>query len=94
MIIKIQERWVGLRLGGNFVDGGAAQEAAAQEAAQEACRGWIWAVQYLSICSTTEENHGETRWSWPVAGPSGYVLTSSQQTVTAKCETQRQFTCV
>jgi hypothetical protein len=27
----------------------------------------------------TEENHGKRWSSWPVAGPSGCVLTSSQQ---------------
>jgi hypothetical protein len=33
----------------------------------------------LSICSGTKENHGKPWWSWPVAGPSGCKLTSSQQ---------------
>jgi hypothetical protein len=33
----------------------------------------------LSICSRIEENHGKPRSSWPVAGPSGCKLTSSQQ---------------
>ena len=33
----------------------------------------------LSICSSTEENHGKPWSSWPVSGPSGYKLTSSQQ---------------
>jgi hypothetical protein len=33
----------------------------------------------LSICCGTKENHGEPWSSWPVAGPSGCKLTSSQQ---------------
>jgi hypothetical protein len=33
----------------------------------------------LNICSGTKENHGKPRSSWPVAGPSGCKLTSSQQ---------------
>jgi hypothetical protein len=33
----------------------------------------------LSICSETKENHGKRWSSWPVAGPSGSKLTSSQQ---------------
>jgi hypothetical protein len=33
----------------------------------------------LSICSGTKENHGKTWSSWPVAGPSGCKMTSSQQ---------------
>jgi hypothetical protein len=33
----------------------------------------------LSICSGNEENHGKPGSSWPVAGPSGCKLTSSQQ---------------
>jgi hypothetical protein len=33
----------------------------------------------LSICSKIEENHGKPWSSWPVAGPSGCKLTSSQQ---------------
>jgi hypothetical protein len=33
----------------------------------------------LSICSGTKENHGKPWSSWPVAGPSGCRLTSSQQ---------------
>jgi hypothetical protein len=33
----------------------------------------------LSICSGAKENHGKPRLSWPVAGPSGCKLTSSQQ---------------
>jgi hypothetical protein len=33
----------------------------------------------LSICSETKENHGKPSSSWPVAGPSGCKLTSSQQ---------------
>jgi hypothetical protein len=32
----------------------------------------------LSTCSRTEENNGKPRSSWPVAGPSECVLTSSQ----------------
>jgi hypothetical protein len=32
----------------------------------------------LSICSWTKENHGKPRSSWPVTGPSGCKLTSSQ----------------
>jgi hypothetical protein len=34
----------------------------------------------LSFCSRTEENHGKPWSSWPVAGPSGCKLTSSQET--------------
>jgi hypothetical protein len=33
----------------------------------------------LSICSGTKENHRKPSSSWPVAGPSGCKLTSSQQ---------------
>jgi hypothetical protein len=33
----------------------------------------------LSICSGTKENHGKPWSCWPVAGPSGCKLTSSQQ---------------
>jgi hypothetical protein len=33
----------------------------------------------LSICSGIEENDGKSGSSWPVAGPSGCKLTSSQQ---------------
>jgi hypothetical protein len=33
----------------------------------------------LSICSGTKETHGKSWTSWPVAGPSGCKLTSSQQ---------------
>jgi hypothetical protein len=33
----------------------------------------------LSICSATKENHGNLKLGWPVAGPSGCKLTSSQQ---------------
>jgi hypothetical protein len=32
----------------------------------------------LSICSGTKENHGNPSSNWPVAGPSGCKLTSSQ----------------
>jgi hypothetical protein len=34
---------------------------------------------HLSICSGIEENHGKSGSSWPVAGPSGCKLTSTQQ---------------
>jgi hypothetical protein len=53
------------------------------------CYHWkvcMWCVQcnlefgcQLSICSGTEENQGEPLSIWPVAGPSGCKLTSSQQ---------------
>jgi hypothetical protein len=33
----------------------------------------------VSICSETKENHGKPWSRWPVAGPSGCKLTSSQQ---------------
>jgi hypothetical protein len=36
-------------------------------------------VYQLSICSGTKENYGKPLSSWPVAGPSGCKLTSSQQ---------------
>jgi hypothetical protein len=36
-------------------------------------------LDQLSVCSRTEENHGKPWWNWPVAGPSGYKLTSSQE---------------
>jgi hypothetical protein len=48
--------------------------------------GCLWSMQYnvqfgyqLSICSRIEEKHGKPCSSWPVAGPSGCELTSSQQ---------------
>jgi hypothetical protein len=50
--------------------------------------GCMWSMKYnvefgfqLSICSGTKENHGKPWSSWPVAGPSGCKLTSSQQSV-------------
>jgi hypothetical protein len=36
----------------------------------------------VSICSETKENHGKSWSSWPVAGPSGCKLTTSQQSGT------------
>jgi hypothetical protein len=49
-------------------------------------KGWMWCMQcnveygyQLSIFFGTKENHGKPWSSWPVAGPSGYKLTSSQQ---------------
>jgi hypothetical protein len=46
----------------------------------------MWSMQchlefgyQLSICSGTKENHGKPWSSWPVAGPSGCKMTSSQQ---------------
>jgi hypothetical protein len=51
--------------------------------------GCMWSIQsnvefgyQLSICSGTKENHGKPWSSWPVAGPSGCKLTSSQQSGT------------
>jgi hypothetical protein len=53
------------------------------------CYDWessMWSMQWnvefgyqLNIGSRTKENHGKSWSSWPVAGPSGYKLTSSQQ---------------
>jgi hypothetical protein len=50
------------------------------------CEGCMWSIQcnvefgyQLSICSGTKENHGKPWSSWPLAGPSGCKLTSSQQ---------------
>jgi hypothetical protein len=53
------------------------------------CYNWegcMWSIQrnaefgyQLGICSGTKENNGKPRSSWPVAGPSGCKLTSSQQ---------------
>jgi hypothetical protein len=48
-------------------------------AACEACSATWNSGYHLSICSRIEENHGKPWSSWPVAGPSGCKLTSSQQ---------------
>jgi hypothetical protein len=48
----------------------------------------MWSIQsnvefgyQLSICSGAKENHGKPWSSWPITGPSGCKLTSSQRTL-------------
>jgi hypothetical protein len=45
---------------------------------------------HFSICLKTQENQGKPVSRWPVAGPSGCVLTSSQQSGEQKNDKKRK----